>query len=190
MNMNTTTFYVPGPLVRCARAIAIEAHTACNQRYGELPYVAHLADVAGNAIAFAKLLIHDDRDVAVASAWLHDVLEDTHTTYNDLEKRLVDQGFGAVSHDVCENVFALTNDKGRTRDERAGDAYYAGLRERHVAIFVKLCDRLANLQNGGASMLTKYRREHSGFTTKLGTVGALADFGPLWTQLKRELGGA
>lgn len=194
--MNTPILYVPGPLVRCARAIAIEAHTACNQRYGDLPYVTHLADVAANAIAFAPLLhLSDDRDVAVASAWLHDVLEDTHTTYNDLKQALTDQGFGVSAEEVCENVYALTNDKGRTRSERAGEAYYAGIRSRPVALFVKLCDRLANLQNGG-DMLAKYRAEHRSFADRLNTIATrdadetFIDFGPLWQQLERELGGA
>ena len=46
---------------------------------------------------------------------------------------------------AAEIVYALTNDKGRTRDERAGAHYYAGIRETPYAPFVKLCDRLANM---------------------------------------------
>ena len=44
-----------------------------------------------------------------------------------------------------EIVYALTNDKGRTRAERAGEKYYKGIRETPYAPFVKLCDRLANV---------------------------------------------
>jgi hypothetical protein len=39
----------------------------------------------------------------------------------------------------------LTNDKGRTRQERAGEHYYQGIRETPYAPFVKLCDRTANM---------------------------------------------
>ena len=46
---------------------------------------------------------------------------------------------------AAEIVYALTNDKGRTRQERAGEKYYAGIRETPYAPFMKLCDRLANM---------------------------------------------
>lgn len=46
---------------------------------------------------------------------------------------------------AAEVVYALTNDKGRTRSERAGEHYYAGIRDTPYAPFVKLCDRLANM---------------------------------------------
>ena len=46
---------------------------------------------------------------------------------------------------AAEIVYALTNDKGRSRSERAGEHYYAGIRETPYAPFVKLCDRLANM---------------------------------------------
>ena len=43
-------------------------------------------------------------------------------------------------------VYALTNDKGRNRAERAGEAYYAGIRNTPHAPFLKMCDRLANIK--------------------------------------------
>ena len=46
---------------------------------------------------------------------------------------------------ATEITYALTNDKGRTRAERAGEKYYQGIRETPYAPFVKLCDRLANI---------------------------------------------
>ena len=46
---------------------------------------------------------------------------------------------------ATEIVYALTNDKGRTRAERAGERYYQGIRQTPYAPFVKLCDRLANI---------------------------------------------
>ena len=46
---------------------------------------------------------------------------------------------------AAEIVYALTNDKGRTRAERAGEQYYAGIRETPYAPFIKLCDRMANM---------------------------------------------
>ena len=46
---------------------------------------------------------------------------------------------------AAEMVYALTNDKGRTRAERAGERYYQGIRETPYAPFLKLADRLANI---------------------------------------------
>jgi hypothetical protein len=46
---------------------------------------------------------------------------------------------------ATEIVYALTNDKGRSRTERAGDHYYQGIRETPYAPFLKLSDRLANI---------------------------------------------
>ena len=45
---------------------------------------------------------------------------------------------------AAEIVYALTNEKGRTRAERAGEKYFLGIRETPYAPFVKLADRLAN----------------------------------------------
>lgn len=46
---------------------------------------------------------------------------------------------------ATEIVYALTNDKGRTRAERAGEKYYAGIRSTPYAPLIKLCDRYANM---------------------------------------------
>lgn len=46
---------------------------------------------------------------------------------------------------AAEMVYALTNEKGRTRAERANDKYYQGIRETAYAPFLKLADRLANI---------------------------------------------
>ncbi|MDD6507497.1 MAG: hypothetical protein PUF39_09000, partial [Prevotellaceae bacterium] len=42
-------------------------------------------------------------------------------------------------------VYALTNEKGRTRAERANDKYYQGIRDTAYAPFLKLADRRANI---------------------------------------------
>ena len=47
---------------------------------------------------------------------------------------------------VPEIVYALTNEKGRNRGERANDLYYQGIRQTKFASFIKMCDRLGNIQ--------------------------------------------
>ena len=63
-----------------------------------------------------------------------EITEKTQVRYNEEQALL-----------ATEIVYALTNDKGRTRAERAGEKYYKGIRETPYAPFVKLCDRLANI---------------------------------------------
>ena len=77
--------------------------------------------------------------------YYHDSIEDARMTYNDVmhEARLRMTEEQALM--ATEIVYALTNDKGRTRDERAGENYYKGIRETPYAPFIKLCDRLANI---------------------------------------------
>jgi hypothetical protein len=63
-------------------------------------------------------------------------------------------------------VYAVTNDKGKSRSERAGDNYYSGIRSTPYAIFVKLCDRLANVEYSkysDSNMYSTYKREFDKF---------------------------
>ena len=87
-------------------------------------------------------------------------------TYNDVMKTALKWMKGEQALMATEIVYALTNDKGRTRAERAGEKYYRGIRETPYAPFVKLCDRLANISYScsadggkGSRMKGVYRAE-------------------------------
>ena len=71
---------------------------------------------------------------------------------------------------MAEIVYALTNEKGRTRKERANAKYYEGIRATPYATLVKVCDRIANVTNSrnkGSRMLDVYRKEYSDFKGQL-----------------------
>ena len=132
---------------------AAQCHAAVNQTYdGYLPYAFHLRLTASYALRFLPLLQLDEAqgETVLAAAYFHDTLEDARLSYNDLTAlltRLKDEH--QLRLDVraaAEAVYALTNDKGRTRAERAGEAYYKGIRGTPFAPFLKMCDRLANLR--------------------------------------------
>ena len=132
---------------------AAQCHAAVNQTYdGYLPYAFHLRLTASYALRFLPLLQLDEAqgETVLAAAYFHDTLEDARLSYNDLTAlltRLKDEhGLRLDVRAAAEAVYALTNDKGRTRAERAGDAYYQGIREPPFAPFLKMCDRLANLR--------------------------------------------
>lgn len=132
---------------------AAQCHAAVNQTYdGYLPYAFHLRLTASYALRFLPLLQLDEAqgETVLAAAYFHDTLEDARLSYNDLTALLNrlkgEHGLRLDVHAAAEAVYALTNDKGRTRAERAGDAYYQGIRETPFAPFLKMCDRLANLR--------------------------------------------
>jgi (p)ppGpp synthase/HD superfamily hydrolase len=128
--------------------LAHDLHRSVNQTYGEgLPYSYHLDMVVSNVSEFGHLVCTSEQDVLPLffGGYFHDSIEDARLTYNDVmhEARLLMTEEQARMG--TEIVYALTNDKGRTRAERAGEKYYRGIRETPYAPFVKLCDRLANI---------------------------------------------
>ena len=132
---------------------AAQCHAAVNQTYdGYLPYAFHLRLTASYVLRFLPLLQLDEAqgETVLAAAYFHDTLEDARLSYNDLTALLNrlkgEHGLRLDVHAAAEAVYALTNDKGRTRAERAGDADYQGIRETPFAPFLKMCDRLANLR--------------------------------------------
>jgi len=161
----------------------IKQHNDTNHMYDEyLPYEFHLRMV--NEVRkkfqhilprklFMQLASHTlppenitDRVIELA-CFGHDLQEDTRATYNDIYK--------VLGKDAAEIIRAVTNyGRGRNRDERMPDFVYEDICNTPGATFVKLCDRIANVQYGkmmGSSMFTKYKNENEHFLTKLGLVG-------------------
>ncbi len=130
------------------RQSAHQLHASVNQFYGDhLPYGYHLDMVAHLAEEFGHLVCADPNDILpmIFGAYYHDSIEDARLSYNDVMK--VARGFMTDNQALMatEIVYALTNEKGRNRAERAGERYYAGIRQTPYAPFMKLCDRVANI---------------------------------------------
>jgi hypothetical protein len=103
------------------------------------------------------------RTACLRAAWGHDLIEDCRVSYNDVKEIL--------GQEAADIVYAVTNEKGKNRKERANDKYYEGIRETKGAVFVKLCDRIANVQYSkmtGSRMFEMYRKENDNFIEKLG----------------------
>lgn len=130
------------------REAAHRLHQSVNQTYGEgLPYGYHLDMVACNVSEYGHLVCINVADVLplVFAGYFHDSIEDARQTYNDIMRTARKYMTEDQTVMASEIVYALTNEKGRSRDERAGEKYYAGIRATPYAPFVKLCDRLANV---------------------------------------------
>lgn len=147
--------------IACA---ARDLHDSVNQKYNAtLPYGYHLDMVARYAADYGHEVLADAADLLplLFGAYFHDSIEDARLSYNDVTRRAAAFMNDAQAYMAAEIVYALTNDKGRTRSERAGERYYAGIRATPYAPFVKLCDRAANTAfsaraaDGGNSRMSK-----------------------------------
>ena len=130
------------------RQSAHELHDSVNQIYGDAhPYGFHLDMVVGHVCNYGHIVCNDENDVMplIFGSYYHDSIEDARLTYNDVMNIARTMLTEEQAIKATEIVYALTNDKGRTRSERAGEQYYKGIRQTPYAPFVKLCDRLANI---------------------------------------------
>ena len=143
------------------RQSAHELHQSVNQTYGDLlPYGYHLDMVVNGIRDFGYLVCVKEEDVLPLffGGYYHDSIEDARLTYNDVMGIARDMMTEEQALMATEIVYALTNDKGRTRAERAGEKYYKGIRETPYAPFVKLCDRLANITYSCSGLDSNNRR--------------------------------
>ncbi|MBP3573113.1 MAG: hypothetical protein J6J71_00705 [Prevotella sp.] len=127
---------------------AHQLHKGVNQTYDKIhPYGFHLDMVADSVYKYGHEVCACEQDVLPLffAAYYHDSIEDARLTYNDVTKIAKSFMDDSQAYMAAEIVYALTNDKGRTRAERAGEKYYQGIRETPYAPFIKLADRLANI---------------------------------------------
>ena len=133
-------------LIRRAFFLAKEAHAGVRRRSGE-PYLLH-------PIAVAKIVV-DEIGLgakAVAAALLHDVVEDTDRTVEDIE-----QIFGKK---IASMVDGLTKMSGVFKNGTSEQAEYfrkvlLTLSDDVQVILVKIADRLHNMRTLGAMPLNK-----------------------------------
>ena len=166
----------------------IEQHKNTNHYYDTyLPYEFHLRMVHQVAQDFSHLLDdskdyygnHPDktgdyvslRSACLVAVWGHDLIEDCRVSYNDVKNHL--------GQEAADIIYAVTNEKGKTRTERANDKYYEGIRNTPGAVFVKMCDRIANVQYSKMTksrMFEMYKKENFHFTKSLGFRSDNAEF--------------
>jgi len=130
----------------------------CNQKYDNtLPYSMHLMYVIAQCSMFKHLLPNMKvQQLAICGCYGHDLIEDARVTYNDIK-----QEWGEELADV---IYLCTEDKGKDRAERHSEAYYKLLATNDIAIFVKLCDIIANVKYSiltNSSMFNKHLKEHT-----------------------------
>lgn len=158
-------------LYREAEMIATLIHEG--QRYDIFPYKKHLEDVRDILIKFGF-----SGDILIAG-WLHDGFEDTYLSYNKIKTV-----FGT---NVADIIFAVTDELGRSREEKKKKTYPKIRECGFQAIVVKLADRIANTEHSkrmlNASKIKMYKDEYPSFRKELFSPGTEAD--ALWEYLDK-----
>ena len=173
----------------------LDKHNSTNHMYDTyLPYEFHLRMVNQVAKDFKHLLDdevdyfsgketvrHDENKVTLRTAclratWGHDLIEDCRVSYNDV--------VNVLGKEAADIVYSVTNEKGKNRHERANKKYYEGIYETPGGVFVKLCDRIANVQYSKMTksrMFEMYKKEQSDFEYMLYSNGHYTQ--PMWDYL-------
>ncbi|MAD42873.1 MAG: phosphohydrolase [Arcobacter sp.] len=105
-----------------------------------LPYIVHITSVTMEVInACEKSKLEEEKaNLAISCALLHDVIEDTNTTYDDL--------YVDFSEAIANGVEALSKDKNlESKQEQMKKSIEMLLEQPYEVQMVKLADRITNL---------------------------------------------
>jgi (p)ppGpp synthase/HD superfamily hydrolase len=128
---------------------ATKAHAGQNRSTGDA-YISHPIQVAKSVETYKK---SHNLDALISAAYLHDTLEDTDTTHEDLERM-----FGGL---VASLVKELTSDKEKIKD--VGKTDYLKLKMATMssyALVIKLADRLDNVQDITTAKTPEWRSKY------------------------------
>ena len=131
----------------------------------DIPYINHLGLVAMEAMATIANQNISNPNLFVLCALLHDSIEDTSTTYEDI-KRI----FGC---DVSDGVLSLTkNTDIPSKTEQMKDSISRIKMQPKAVWMVKLCDRITNLQpppkHWDKEKIANYKHEANFILSELG----------------------
>jgi (p)ppGpp synthase/HD superfamily hydrolase len=135
-------------LIQRARQLAFSYHE--NQKYGSHPYSYHLESVVELVKLYSYMIPKNLKEEAICAAYLHDILEDTICTEDEILRAL--------------NPKILLIVKLLTKKESNLEKYFTRISLDEIAIFVKLCDRYSNIlesiKEKNNTKLTKYKEQN------------------------------
>jgi GTP diphosphokinase / guanosine-3',5'-bis(diphosphate) 3'-diphosphatase len=136
-------------LIRNAYAVAYEAHEGQKRSSGE-PYIDH-------PVAVALILLDLQIDAAsIAAALLHDVVEDTSVTNEQVAQLFGDE----IAH-LVDGVTKLTVLEAQTKEEAQAGTYrkmFIAMADDPRVVLVKLADRLHNMRTIGSLSTERQQR--------------------------------
>lgn len=161
--MNRTDLY------RKALYFACNAHNEQKMPASELPYFLHISEVMTETLmAFQETTASSDEKLneklGVLVAILHDTVEDTSVTLEEIENQ-----FGK---EVKDGVWAMTKDESLPKEKQMSDSLEKLLKQPIEVQFVKLADRIVNLKEPphywNTEKRKKYHKEAKLILEKLG----------------------
>ena len=105
----------------------------------QMPYIVHLTSVCMEIMAALNDGNNYNVNLAIQVALLHDVIEDTNITFEQLKDE-----FGKG---IADAVLALTKDKSLTKQKQLSDSLRRIKEQTREIWMVKLADRITNLQS-------------------------------------------
>jgi (p)ppGpp synthase/HD superfamily hydrolase len=134
---------------------AAQAHRGQLIPSSDLPYLLHLNLVSMEILAALSVEAGYDGDLAIACTLLHDTIEDTDTTYAQIESM-----FGSK---VADGVAALSKNPDLEKSQQLADSLDRIASQPREIWMVKLADRITNLQPPPAhwdrAKIVRYRDE-------------------------------
>lgn len=119
---------------------AAKAHGEQKTPHG-LPYLTHITAVTMEVIhVLGNSNIEEEKEnIAISTALLHDVIEDTNFTYDDI--------YNEFGLEIAEAVESLTKDTSlATKKEQMADSINKILAQPYEIQMIKLADRITNMQ--------------------------------------------
>jgi len=141
-------------LYQSAIRFAAEKHMGQTITGSELPYVMHLSNVAMEIMMIFQRKDKNQFDIrfAIQLALLHDTIEDTDTTFEELK-----QNFGM---DIAVAVMALTKNEELPKEQRMPDPIRRIKKLGKEVWAVKLADRITNMQKPPDSWSREKKSEY------------------------------
>jgi (p)ppGpp synthase/HD superfamily hydrolase len=140
---------------------AAKKHADINQSIPgtNLPYVVHLCNVAMEVMIASYNSTGFNLEFAIPVALLHDSLEDTETTFNEISSE-----FG---NDVAMAVSALTKNNDLPKDKKMEDSLERIKKLSKEVWSVKIADRITNLQSPPAHWNFEKIQEYKNEATQI-----------------------
>jgi len=144
--------------------MAAQAHLGQTVPGTQISYLLHLAQVMSEVAAALYVEPDDTAELSLLCAILHDVVEDTKVSREDVEA-----AFGTT---VASGVAALSKDSSLPKVQAMDDSLARIRNQPHAVWKVKLADRITNLQpppsHWGRAKCVRYRSEAEKILATLG----------------------
>jgi (p)ppGpp synthase/HD superfamily hydrolase len=175
----------PNNIILRAAAVARDAHKGQERKYSGRPYITHPARVAAQAS-----ILPGATEALVAAAWLHDTVEDTDLTLEDVRESFGEE-IASIVHGLT-NKFDKASYPDMNRKARKKAEHERLHREPHNVQVLKLLDRIDNLREMSAEdegFIKLYIRESRDLLIAVGDsdLGLGRELAALLDELGREI---